>query len=111
MSTIEKLFHRIFMNYKNISSIMSLLDDCYISFLNLDHRTDRLQHMTNELSRIGIEAGRTRGKLPEEYDLGDEKLQVMFRRTKGAIGCHYGQVEIMQEALNRNKHAFVMEDD
>lgn len=67
--------------------------------------------MTNELARVSIAAERTRGKLPEEYDLTDEKFRVMYNRTKGAIGCHYGQVEIMQKALQRNKHAFVMEDD
>jgi GR25 family glycosyltransferase involved in LPS biosynthesis len=63
------------------------------------------------LIRVGIIAERTRGKLPEEFDLNDPKLQVMVRRTKGAIGCHYGQVEIMQKAFAQNKHAFVMEDD
>lgn len=89
-----------------------LLDDCYISFLNLDHRTDRLQHMTNELARVGIDAVRTRGKLPEEIDDGtNPRYQVMWNRTKGALPCHYGQVQIIQDALGKNKHAMVMEDD
>lgn len=88
-----------------------ILDDCYISFLNLNHRTDRYQHMMNELARVGIIAERTRGKLPEEYDLTDEKYRVMYNRTKGAIGCHNGQVWIMEKAMKRGKHAFVMEDD
>lgn len=91
---------------------MPLLNDCYIGFLNLDHRKDRLEHIQKELGKAGINnAIRTRGKLPDEFDLTDEKLQVMFKRTKGAIGCHYGQVEIMQKALELNKHAFVFEDD
>ena len=90
---------------------MSLLSDCYISYLNLDHRTDRKEHMENELSRVGVSAVRTRGKLPNEFYLTDPKLQIMRNRTPGAIGCHYGQVEIMAEALRQNKHAFVMEDD
>lgn len=90
---------------------MSLLDDCYISYLNLDHRTDRKEHIERELAKAGIVGERTRGKLPDEFDLSQEKLQVMFKRTKGAIGCHYGQVEIMQTALDKGKHAFVMEDD
>jgi len=88
-----------------------ILNDCYISYLNLDHRTDRKEHIESELTRVGITAERTRGKLPEEFDLTDPKLQVMVRRTPGAIGCHYGQVEIMQKALDLGKHAFVMEDD
>lgn len=90
---------------------MSLLDSCYIGFLNLDHRTDRLEHMTKELERVGIKAERTRGKKPNEYDLSDPKFQVMKNRTAGAIGCHMGQVEIMKKALELGKHAFVMEDD
>lgn len=90
---------------------MSLLNDSYISYLNLDHRTDRLEHITNELYKVGIDAIRTRGKLPDEFDNSDPKIQVMWNRTKGAVGCHYGQVGIMKEALRKKKHAFVMEDD
>lgn len=90
---------------------MSLLNDSYISYLNLDHRLDRLSHINTELDRVGIKATRTRGKLPHEFDSTDPNIQVMWRRTKGACGCHYGQVEIMKEALRQNKHAFVMEDD
>lgn len=90
---------------------MSLLDECYISYLNLDHRTDRLEHMQKELARVGITAERTRGKLPHEFDLIETKLQVMKNRTPGAVGCHYGQVEIMQKALLKGKHAMVYEDD
>lgn len=90
---------------------MSLIEDSYISYLNLDHRVDRREHIEKELARVGIKAERTRGKLADEYDGTQPKLQVMYRRTKGAIGCHYGQVAIMEEALRQNKHAFVMEDD
>lgn len=89
-----------------------LLDDCYIGFLNMDHRTDRLMHISNELRKSGITAIRTRGKRPEEIDDGtNPKYQVMWNRTKGALPCHMGQVEIMQKALGAGKHAFVMEDD
>lgn len=90
---------------------MMILDDCYIGFLNLDHRPDRLIHMKDQLKKVGIEAERTRGKLPGEFNLSDPKLQVMRRRTPGAIPCHYGQVEIMRNAITEEKHAFVMEDD
>lgn len=83
----------------------------YISFLNLDKRVDRLSHMGRELSRVGINAVRTRGKLPGEFDLSDSRLQVMRRRTPGAIGCHFGQVEIMQEAYKKGKSAIIFEDD
>jgi GR25 family glycosyltransferase involved in LPS biosynthesis len=88
-----------------------MLKNCYISYLNLDHRADRREHIEAELKKVGLEAERTRGKLPYEFDLSDPKLQVMKNRTPGAIGCHYGQVEIMEKALAQNKHAFVIEDD
>lgn len=88
-----------------------LLDDCYASFLNLDHRIDRLEHMEAELKRVSISAERKRGKLPEEYDLTDPKLQVQVKRTPGSIGCWHGMVEIAEKALSLGKHAFIMEDD
>lgn len=93
----------------------NLLSQCHASFLNLDHRTDRRQHMERELARVGISATRTRGMLPEEViqhrKLDRARLKVMQNRTPGAIGCHYGQVQIMSDSLEEGKHAFVMEDD
>lgn len=88
-----------------------MLNNCYASFVNLDHRKDRLKHMEKELSRIGIQAQRTRGLLPIECQIDSPKVQVMRRRTPGAIGCHFSQVNVMKEALKQDKHAFVMEDD
>jgi len=87
--------------------------EAYIGFLNMDHRTDRMEHFMQEFNKLGdgVISFRTRGKRPEEFDLNDPKLQVMKNRTIGAIGCHYGQVEIMQNALNENKDAIVFEDD
>ena len=91
---------------------MFSIDNCYISYLNLDVRTDRLSHIQNELKNNGITtAVRTRGKLPNEYDLTDPKVQVMKNRTAGAIGCWHGMVEIMQEALRQDKHCWIFEDD
>lgn len=88
-----------------------LLGDCYISYLNLDHRTDRLELIEQELSKAGLKAERTRGKMPREFDLSAPELQRMRMRTPGAVGCHYGQVAIMKGAHMRDKHAFVLEDD
>jgi len=90
---------------------MNIIEESYKGFLNLPHRTDRLEHMTNQLSRIGLTANRHIGKKPEEYNLNDPKVQVMKNRTPGAIGCHFGQVDIMKTALEQNQHAMVMEDD
>ena len=83
----------------------------YTSFVNLDHRTDRLAHMTKELTRVGIDAVRQRGFPWKECDLNNPKYQTMLNRTPGAIGCHLSQVEVMKKAFEAGKSAWVMEDD
>src|SRR5687767_14689749 len=83
----------------------------YASFVNLDHRTDRLNHMVRELERVGIQAVRQRGIPWKECDLNNPKHQVMLNRTPGALGCHLSQVEVMKKAFEIGQNAFVMEDD
>lgn len=90
---------------------MNLLENCYISFVNLDLRKDRLHKMEKELARVNLPAVRTRGQLPSEYQGDPARVKVMQDRTPGAIGCHFSQVKIMFDAMSRNQHAFVMEDD
>jgi len=83
----------------------------YKSFVNLDHRQDRLTHMHCQLLKAGINAERTRGIYPHEIE-GDYTIyNKMLNRTKGAAGCHLAQVSVMKKALELNKSAFVMEDD
>lgn len=89
-----------------------LIEQSYISFVNLDHRTDRLMRMRESLPKAGLKnAVRTRGMLPEEYKGDPARVEVMRKRTPGAIGCHFSQVKIMEEAARQRAHAFVMEDD
>ena len=83
----------------------------HASFVNLNHRTDRLVHVQAELARVGIEGHRVRGILPSELNMEDPKLAAMQRRTPGAAGCHYAQVKCMENALALGKHAMVLEDD
>lgn len=85
--------------------------DCYTAFVNLDHRTDRRGKMEAELSKCGIQAERVRGMLPHEYEGDPIKVEKMWNRTKGAVGCHFSQVKIMETALSLGKSAFVLEDD
>lgn len=89
------------------------LDDCYAAYVNLDSRPDRLHHIQEELDRIGLPAVRQRGYLPDEVKEIEDitKLDVMLNRTPGAVGCYYSQLQVMRDALAKNKHAFVMEDD
>lgn len=85
--------------------------DSYISFVNLAERTDRLQHITGQFSRFGIEPVRTPGMYPHQFDRNDPKLQVQWKRTPGSIGCMFSQMKIMDEALRRGRDAMVFEDD
>ena len=88
-----------------------MIENLYSGFLNLDHRKDRLDHMTRQIEKISLKPIRHRGKKPQEYDLSNPKYSVMLNRTPGAIACHEGQVEIMKEAQRQGKHAAVFEDD
>jgi len=90
---------------------LDLINDSYISYLNLDIREDRKEHIEKELARIGIAAVRTRGKLPNEYDLTEHRFNIMASRTAGAIGCWMGMREMMVEAIKQDKHCFIFEDD
>jgi GR25 family glycosyltransferase involved in LPS biosynthesis len=91
---------------------MNLINDSYISFINLDHRKDRLSLMESEMNKVGLKAVRQPGLIAQGTKLyNDPKVRVMRNRTPGAIGCHYSQVAIMQKSLELGLHAFVMEDD
>lgn len=90
---------------------MSLINNLYASFVNLEVRSDRLQHMQRQLRRIGMKAIRQKGILPQEVKGDRTKYKTMLNRTPGALGCHLSQVEVMKKALAVGKHAFVMEDD
>jgi GR25 family glycosyltransferase involved in LPS biosynthesis len=87
--------------------------NCYTTYINLDHRKDRRDHMEKELSRVGISAIRSGGMLIDECisKYGEEKIKTMRGRHVGAVGCHYSQVRAMENALNCGKDAFIMEDD
>lgn len=67
--------------------------------------------MRKQLLRADIDAERHPGILPQDVDIEPVKTAVMQRRTPGAIGCHYSQVGIMEEAFKRGQNAWVMEDD
>jgi GR25 family glycosyltransferase involved in LPS biosynthesis len=90
---------------------MSLINNLYASFVNLDIRDDRLRHMQKQFRRIGLRAVRQKGILPHEVKGDRSKYKAMLNRTPGALGCHMSQVEVMKKALDIGKHAFVMEDD
>lgn len=88
-----------------------MVENLYASFINLDHRTDRLAHMEAQISKLNLKPVRTRGIPWGEVNADPEKVAVMKNRTPGAIGCHFSQVSVMKEALRQGKNAAVFEDD
>jgi GR25 family glycosyltransferase involved in LPS biosynthesis len=91
---------------------MPLLDNTFAAYVNLDKRIDRRDRMEKSLEKAGILAVRQRGMLPEEYTESPARIQAMWNRPqKGAIGCHFSQVQVMKQAKELGKHALVMEDD
>lgn len=82
----------------------------HIKFVNLAHRKDRLESMTNQCALAGIPAQRFEAIDWRSREWGP-RYQKMFRRTPGACGCHESQVSVMREALQAGKHAVVFEDD
>ena len=90
---------------------MTLIDDAFAAFVNLDSRPDRLEHMTAELERVGIDAVRRRGIHPSEWRGPAATVRTMLGQTPGALGCWMAQRGIMDEALSDGRHAFIMEDD
>lgn len=87
------------------------LNDIYVGFVNLDHRKDRLEHINKQLDRVGLSGNRTRGILPKEYKGHPDRVRRMMDRTPGAVGCHFSQVRVMEQAFEKEKHALVLEDD
>lgn len=89
-----------------------ILEEAYAEYVNLDKRTDRKDLMEKSLKAAGITATRRRGLLPSEVQIAPARIKAMWDRPqKGAIGCHFSQVAVMKAALQRGKHALVMEDD
>lgn len=102
--SIEKLFNK---------------DTIYAAYCNLDSRPDRNEKMIAELERVDLEIPIVRQRSYPWEELynnfsDEEKLKVdvmVKRKTPGAIGCWFSQMEVMKEALRQGKHAIVLEDD
>jgi glycosyl transferase family 25 len=77
-------------------SIKSLDDIKNVFYINLEHRTDRKEHVEKELDKIGIKATRFNA----------------IKMTNGAIGCSMSHLKILEEAKkNKLSHVLIVEDD
>jgi hypothetical protein len=65
-------------------------------YINLEHRTDRLEHVKSELSKLGIQGERVNA----------------VKAKVGAIGCTLSHVRCIELAKQRNyEYVFICEDD
>ena len=78
-------------------SINSLADIKNIFYINLEHRTDRKEHVEKELLKIGFKAAQRFNAIKME---------------NGAIGCSMSHLRILQDAQKNNlDHILIVEDD
>ena len=65
-------------------------------FINLEHRKDRLEHVTNEFKKMGINA---------------ERVNAVKMNT-GAVGCTMSHIKCLELAKQRDyEYVFICEDD
>ena len=74
----------------------SINDIKHAFYINLDHRTDRKEHIEKQLAKVGIRAERFNA----------------IRMHNGAVGCSMSHLKILQDAhVQRLSHVLIMEDD
>lgn len=83
----------------------------HIAYVNLSYRTDRNEGMIKELDRVGIKAQRFDARRTVESFWDMEPYKVMYKRSKGAIGCMLSQMSVMLHAYSNHKSAIIFEDD
>ena len=66
-------------------------------YINLDHRTDRKEHVETQLSKIGL--------------IQFERFNAI-RMENGAVGCSMSHLKLLQQALKSGlDHVLIVEDD
>ena len=77
-------------------SIKSLSDIKNAFYINLEHRTDRKEHVEQQLTNIGVKSNRFNA----------------IKMSNGAIGCSMSHLKILEDAKKNNlDHILIIEDD
>lgn len=77
-------------------SINSINDITNIFYINLEHRTDRKEHVETELLKIGL--------IGQRFNA--------IKMDNGAIGCSMSHLKLLQDAVKHNlDHILIVEDD
>ena len=78
------------------TNITSLDDIKNVFYINLEYRTDRKEHVIQELEKIGIQGTRFNA----------------IQMDNGAIGCSMSHLRLLQDAYKNNlDHVLIVEDD
>lgn len=76
--------------------IRSLEDITNVFYINLDHRSDRKEHVETELTKLGLKGTRFKA----------------IKMDNGAIGCSMSHLKILEDAhKNHLEHVLIIEDD
>jgi glycosyl transferase family 25 len=77
--------------------VTSLEDIKNAFYINLDHRTDRKEHVTGQLTNLGLQCF-------ERFNA--------IKMENGAVGCSMSHLKILQNAVQNNwDHVLIVEDD
>ena len=77
--------------------VTSLEDIKNTFYINLEHRTDRKEHVTKQLTNLGLQ--------------GFERFNAI-KMENGALGCSMSHLKILQTAVQNNwDHVLIVEDD
>ena len=77
--------------------VTNLEDIKHAFYINLDHRTDRKEHVTGQLTNLGLQ--------------GFERFNAI-KMENGAVGCSMSHLKILQSAVQNNwDHVLIVEDD
>ena len=80
-----------------MTSIKRFEDICNAFYINLDHRTDRKEHITNQLATLGLTTC-------DRFNA--------IKMANGAVGCSMSHLRILDDAIKNNwDHILIMEDD
>lgn len=77
----------------------SIPDICHTFYINLNARTDRKQHVENQLNNIGI-------------NNAQRFSAIKLPNGNGALGCSFSHLKLLEMAKKKNfPHILIVEDD
>lgn len=89
-----------FLLYKSKKHYYDFADIDVVYFINLDHRKDRLNEFTNEMTNLGIPLEKVK------------RISAVYDKNKGDLSCSRSHIKTLEEFINSNyKNCIIFEDD